>query len=160
MSVLPNSSTRSFDAIVIGTGQSGPPLAVRLGAAGWKVAIIERGRFGGTCVNNGCTPTKTLIASAYAAHMARRAADYGVETGAVKVDMPQVKARKDARFGTAAEAIPIWKRRRIAAMALDYLAWSGRTNQRCRIDVVAIDGIGTLDMRVRVIENAFGAGGR
>jgi putative endonuclease len=72
----------------------------------------------------------------------------------------EVKARKDARFGTAAEAIPIWKRRRIAAMALDYLAWSGRTNQRCRIDVVAIDGIGTRNVRLRVIENAFGAGGR
>ena len=72
----------------------------------------------------------------------------------------EVKARKDARFGSAAEAIPIWKRRRIGAMALDYLAWSGRMNQRCRFDVVAIDGIGTSNMRLRVIENAFGAGGR
>ena len=71
----------NFDAIIIGTGQSGPALVRRLVAAGWKVAIIERKRFGGTCVNTGCTPTKTLIASAYAAHVARRAADYGVRIG-------------------------------------------------------------------------------
>jgi pyruvate/2-oxoglutarate dehydrogenase complex dihydrolipoamide dehydrogenase (E3) component len=87
----------NYDAIIIGTGQAGPALARRLVAAGWKVAIIERKLFGGTCVNTGCTPTKTLIASAYAAHIARRAADYGVTiAGAVKVDMKAVKARKDA----------------------------------------------------------------
>jgi pyruvate/2-oxoglutarate dehydrogenase complex dihydrolipoamide dehydrogenase (E3) component len=87
----------SYDAIIIGTGQAGPALARRLVAAGWKVAIIERKLFGGTCVNTGCTPTKTLIASAYAAHVARRAADYGVTiAGAVGVDMRAVKARKDA----------------------------------------------------------------
>jgi pyruvate/2-oxoglutarate dehydrogenase complex dihydrolipoamide dehydrogenase (E3) component len=86
-----------FDAIIIGTGQAGPPLARRLAAAGMKVAIIERGRFGGTCVNTGCIPTKTLVASAYAAHMARRAADFGVKIeGRLTVDMKQVKARKDA----------------------------------------------------------------
>jgi pyruvate/2-oxoglutarate dehydrogenase complex dihydrolipoamide dehydrogenase (E3) component len=86
-----------YDAIVIGTGQSGPALARRLVAAGWTVAIVERKRFGGTCVNTGCTPTKALVASAYAAHVARRAADYGVTIdGAVKVDMKAVKARKDA----------------------------------------------------------------
>jgi pyruvate/2-oxoglutarate dehydrogenase complex dihydrolipoamide dehydrogenase (E3) component len=86
-----------YDAIIIGTGQAGPALARRLVAAGWKVAIIERKRFGGTCVNTGCTPTKTLVASAYAAHVARRAADYGVTVhGAVDVDMKAVKARKDA----------------------------------------------------------------
>src|SRR6201997_5380287 len=85
-----------YDAIVIGTGQAGPALTRRLVAEGWKVAIIERKLFGGTCVNTGCTPTKTLIASAYAAHVARRAADYGVRVGgAVKVDMKAVKARKD-----------------------------------------------------------------
>src|SRR6266481_173953 len=87
--------TTSFDAIIIGTGQAGPPLAQRLTAAGMKVAVIERGRFGGTCVNTGCIPTKTMVASAYAAHMARRAADYGVDAGAVSVDMKRVKARKD-----------------------------------------------------------------
>jgi len=87
----------NYDAIIIGTGQAGPALARRLVAAGSKVAIIERKLFGGTCVNTGCTPTKTLIASAYAAHIARRAADYGVTiAGAVKVDMRAVKARKDA----------------------------------------------------------------
>jgi pyruvate/2-oxoglutarate dehydrogenase complex dihydrolipoamide dehydrogenase (E3) component len=87
----------NYDAIIIGTGQSGPALALRLVAAGCKVAIVERKLFGGTCVNTGCTPTKTLVASAYAAHVVRRAADYGVRVeGAVKVDMKAVKARKDA----------------------------------------------------------------
>jgi pyruvate/2-oxoglutarate dehydrogenase complex dihydrolipoamide dehydrogenase (E3) component len=87
----------NYDAIVVGTGQAGPPLAGRLVAAGWKVAVIERKLFGGTCVNTGCTPTKTLVASAYAAHVARRAADYGVTIkGPVDVDMRAVKARKDA----------------------------------------------------------------
>src|SRR6516164_461511 len=83
--------------IVIGTGQSGPALARRLVAAGQKVAVIERKFFGGTCVNTGCTPTKTLVASAYAAYLARRAGDYGVTIGGpVGVDMQAVKARKDA----------------------------------------------------------------
>ena len=92
--------TTAFDAIIIGAGQAGPPLARRLAAAGMSVAIIERGAFGGTCVNTGCIPTKTLIASAYAAHMARRAADFGVVVdGPVRVDMAQVKARKDAISG-------------------------------------------------------------
>src|SRR4051794_22419312 len=87
----------NHDAIVVGTGQSGPALARRLVAAGQKVAVIERKFFGGTCVNTGCTPTKTLVASAYAAYLARRAADYGVTIGgAVGVDMRAVKARMDA----------------------------------------------------------------
>src|ERR1700745_506005 len=87
----------SYDAIIIGTSQAGPALTRRLVAAGWKVVIIERKLFGGTCVNTGCTPTKTLVASAYAAHIVRRAADYGVTiAGAVDVDMKAVKARKDA----------------------------------------------------------------
>jgi pyruvate/2-oxoglutarate dehydrogenase complex dihydrolipoamide dehydrogenase (E3) component len=85
-----------YDAIVIGTGQSGPSLAKRLAGEGWKVAIIERDKFGGTCVNTGCTPTKTLVASAEAAYIARRAADFGVViNGTVRVDMKKVKARKD-----------------------------------------------------------------
>jgi pyruvate/2-oxoglutarate dehydrogenase complex dihydrolipoamide dehydrogenase (E3) component len=89
----------NYDAIIIGTGQAGPPLARRLAAADWKVAVIERKFFGGTCVNTGCTPTKTLVASAYAAYLARRAADYGVTIdGSVGVDMKAVKARKDAVF--------------------------------------------------------------
>ncbi|MGE5511810.1 MAG: FAD-containing oxidoreductase [Bacteroidota bacterium] len=95
-----------FDAIVIGTGQSGPSLAHRLAAAGKRVAIIERHRFGGTCVNTGCTPTKTLVASAYAAHLARRAGDFGVEVqGPVSVDMKKVKARKDYVLGFSTRGI-------------------------------------------------------
>jgi pyruvate/2-oxoglutarate dehydrogenase complex dihydrolipoamide dehydrogenase (E3) component len=87
----------SYDAIIIGAGQSGPALARRLVAAGRKVAIIERKLFGGTCVNTGCTPTKTLVASAYVAHAARRAGDYGVRIGGpVNVDMKAVKTRKDS----------------------------------------------------------------
>ncbi len=87
---------RSFDAIVIGAGQAGPFLAVRLGEAGMKVAIVERKLFGGTCVNTGCTPTKTLVASAHAAHLARRAAEFGVVLGGdVSVDMKRIKARQD-----------------------------------------------------------------
>ena len=86
-----------YDAIVIGTGQAGPSLAFRLAGAGMKVAVVERNLVGGTCVNTGCTPTKALVASAYAAQMARRAAEYGVTiAGAVGVDMKRVKARKDA----------------------------------------------------------------
>ena len=86
-----------YDAIVIGTGQAGPSLALRLAKAGIRVAIIERGAVGGTCVNTGCTPTKALVASAYAAHTARRAAEYGVAIdGAIHVDVAQAKARKDA----------------------------------------------------------------
>ncbi len=89
----------AYDAIIIGTGQAGPPLARHMAGIGMRVAIAERGRFGGTCVNTGCTPTKTLIASAYAAHMARRGADYGFSAGDVKVDMKRVKARKDEVVG-------------------------------------------------------------
>jgi len=101
--------TTRFDAIIIGTGQSGPSLAARLAGAGRKVAIIERKRFGGTCVNTGCVPTKTLVASAYAAHLARRGADYGVMIDApVQVDMKRVKARKDAVAGTASRAVEKW----------------------------------------------------
>lgn len=85
--------TQRFDAIIIGTGQAGPALAGRLSAAGWSVAIIERHLVGGTCVNTGCKPTKTLVASAYVAHMARRGADYGVMTGPISVDMSKVHAR-------------------------------------------------------------------
>ena len=86
----------NYDAIIIGTGQAGPSLARRLAQAGQKVAVIERKLFGGTCVNTGCTPTKTMVASAYAAHLARRGAEFGVEVaGAIKVDMAKVKARKD-----------------------------------------------------------------
>ncbi len=89
----------AYDAIIIGTGQAGPALARRIAGSGMQVAVVERGRFGGTCVNTGCTPTKTLVASAYAAHVARRGADYGFSAGDVKVDMKRVKARKDHVVG-------------------------------------------------------------
>ena len=88
-------ATQKFDAIIIGAGQAGPPLAGRLTEAGRTVAVIERKLVGGTCVNTGCIPTKTLVASAHAAHTARRGAEYGVGTGEVTVDMTTVKARKD-----------------------------------------------------------------
>jgi len=94
-----------YDAIIIGTGQSGPPLARRLAGSGQKIAIIERGRFGGTCINTGCTPTKTLVASAYAVHVARRGADYGFSAGEIKVDMKRVKARKDHVAGLSNKAV-------------------------------------------------------
>lgn len=89
----------AYDAIIIGTGQAGPALARRIAGQGMKVAVVERGRFGGTCVNTGCTPTKTLVASAYAAHVARRGADYGFSAGDVTIDMKRVKARKDHVVG-------------------------------------------------------------
>src|SRR5690349_22099597 len=89
--------THSYDAIIIGTSQACPFLAKRLSQAGMSVAIVERHLFGGTCVNTGCIPTKAMVASAYAAHMARRAADFGVRVaGPVSVDLAAVKARKDA----------------------------------------------------------------
>jgi pyruvate/2-oxoglutarate dehydrogenase complex dihydrolipoamide dehydrogenase (E3) component len=87
--------TQRFDAIVVGAGQAGPPLVGRLTAAGHSVAMVERKLIGGTCVNTGCIPTKTLVASAHAAHLARRGGDYGVNVGPVSVDMSKVKARKD-----------------------------------------------------------------
>jgi pyruvate/2-oxoglutarate dehydrogenase complex dihydrolipoamide dehydrogenase (E3) component len=102
---------KTFDAIVIGAGQAGPPLAGRLSAAGMKVAIIERDLFGGTCVNTGCTPTKAMVASAYAAYLARRASDFGVSIGAsVSIDMAAVKARKDAISGASRSGVEAWLR--------------------------------------------------
>ncbi|NMV40763.1 FAD-containing oxidoreductase [Ralstonia insidiosa] len=103
--------TQRFDAIIIGTGQAGPALAARLSGAGMQVAIIERGRFGGTCVNTGCIPTKTLVASAYAARLAQRAAEYGVMIdGPVNVDMARVKARKDEISGRSSHGVEQWVR--------------------------------------------------
>ncbi len=100
---------QQFDAIIIGTGQAGPPLAARLTKAGMKVAVIERKAFGGTCVNTGCIPTKTMVASAYAAKMARRAGDFGVRLqGDVTVDMKAVKARKDAISGQSRTGVEQW----------------------------------------------------
>jgi pyruvate/2-oxoglutarate dehydrogenase complex dihydrolipoamide dehydrogenase (E3) component len=84
----------TYDAVIIGTGQSGKPLAVALGRAGWKIAVIEREYVGGTCINVGCTPTKTMVASGRVAYLARRGSDYGVDAGAVSVDMRRVNERK------------------------------------------------------------------
>ncbi len=101
--------TIHYDAIIIGTGQAGPSLAGRLTGAGMKVAIAERGLIGGTCINTGCTPTKTMVASAYAAHLARRAADFGVTIeGRVGVDMKSVKARKDSVSGESRASVESW----------------------------------------------------
>ena len=99
----------TYDAIIIGTGQAGPSLAVRLASTGMKVAIIERKRFGGTCVNTGCIPTKTLIASARAAHVARSGGEFGVTIdGSITVDMKKVKARKDAVVHRSNEGLEQW----------------------------------------------------
>ncbi|MDB4997647.1 MAG: mercuric reductase [Myxococcaceae bacterium] len=102
---------KQFDAIIVGAGQAGPPLAGRLTAAGMTVALIERKLVGGTCVNTGCTPTKTMIASARAAYVARRAAAYGVVVeGPVSVDMARVKARADAVVASSRDSVQAWLR--------------------------------------------------
>ena len=107
--------SRHFEAIIIGTGQAGPSLAARFAGAGKSVAIIERHKFGGTCVNTGCIPTKTLVASAYAAHMARRGAEFGFNvngdvTPVIQMGMKRVKARKDAVSGRSNKGVEEWLR--------------------------------------------------
>ncbi len=100
---------KKFDAIIIGTGQAGPSLSARLAGEGMKVAVIERKLFHGTCVNTGCVPTKTLVASARAAYVARRAADFGVMIdGPIKIDMKKVKDRKDDIVGRTNHEVPEW----------------------------------------------------
>lgn len=100
-----------FDAVVIGTGQGGSPLAVRLGESGRQTAVIERAAFGGTCVNVGCTPTKSYVASARAAHVARHAAELGVQvSGSISVDLAAVKARKDRIIGQSRNGVEKWLR--------------------------------------------------
>src|SRR5687768_7036987 len=100
---------RTFDAIVIGAGQSGPSLAVRLAEAGQRVALIERRGLGGTCVNDGCIPTKTLVASARVAWVARNAAAFGVDIGGpIAVDMKRVKARKDEVVQASRDSLAAW----------------------------------------------------
>ena len=102
---------QTYDAIVIGTGQAGPSLAAKLTGEGLKTAVIERKLLGGTCVNVGCIPTKALVASARAAHMARRSEDFGVVIGGpVEVDMKRVKARKDAVVRQSSEGVTAWLR--------------------------------------------------
>jgi pyruvate/2-oxoglutarate dehydrogenase complex dihydrolipoamide dehydrogenase (E3) component len=100
----------AFDALVVGAGQAGPSLAVRLANSGRKVAMVERKLFGGTCVNAGCTPTKAMVASAHAAHLARRGHDFGVQAGTVTVDMQAVKARKDKIVMKSRTSVENWLR--------------------------------------------------
>ena len=102
---------QNFDAIVIGAGQAGPPIAARCSKEGLKTAVIERHHFGGTCVNVGCIPTKTLVASARAIRQAQRGAEYGFDiVGRLDVDMARVKARKDGIVHTSREGVEGWVR--------------------------------------------------
>jgi pyruvate/2-oxoglutarate dehydrogenase complex dihydrolipoamide dehydrogenase (E3) component len=102
---------RQFDAIIVGAGQAGPALAGRLTLVGRRVAIVERHLFGGTCVNTGCMPTKTLIASGYAAHVARRSGDFGVLLGSdVRIDMRRAKARADKVSADSRTSFEAWVR--------------------------------------------------
>ncbi len=129
--------TQQYDAIIIGSGQAGNPLAQALASAGRRTAIIEREHVGGTCINEGCTPTKTMVASARVAYLARRAADYGVHTGAVSVDMAQVRERKRA----IVDSFRGGNERRIATAAnLDLHAGAARFTGPRSIAVAYTDG--------------------
>jgi pyruvate/2-oxoglutarate dehydrogenase complex dihydrolipoamide dehydrogenase (E3) component len=103
-------TTEHFEAIVVGTGQAGPAIAARCSREGLRTAVIERGHFGGTCVNTGCVPTKTLVASARAVHLARRGAEFGFAAGDIRVEMARVKARKDAIVRQSREGVESWMR--------------------------------------------------
>lgn len=163
--------TEQFDAIVVGAGQAGPAIAARCSKEGLRTAVIERGHFGGTCVNVGCVPTKTLVASARAMHLARRGAEFGFETGDVIVDMARVMARKNGIVGTSRQAVEAWMRglkhtevivgdaRFVAAATLQvagrrltapriFLNVGGRS---VRPDLPGIDSVPTLD-NVSVME--------
>ncbi len=102
--------SEQFDAIVVGAGQAGPAIAARCSKEGLRTAIVERGHFGGTCVNDGCIPTKTLVASARAIHLARRGAEFGFDAGTVRVDMARVKARKDGIVAQSRAGVETWMR--------------------------------------------------
>lgn len=154
-----------FDAIIVGAGQAGPAIAARCSREGLKTAVIERHHFGGTCVNVGCVPTKTLVASARAMHLARRGAEFGFDTGGVRVDMARVMARKNGIVGTSRQAVEGWMRglkhtevivgdaRFVAAATLEvggrrmtapriFLNVGGRS---VRPDLPGIDSVPTLD---------------
>ncbi len=158
-------NNESFDAIVVGAGQAGPAIAARCSKEGLRTAVIERGDFGGTCVNVGCIPTKTLIASARAMHMASRGAEFGFDAGAIRVDMARVKARKDAMVRSSREGVESWMRglKRTEVIAGDArfvgpatLEVSGRQltapriflnvgGRSARPDLPGIDAVPTLD---------------
>src|ERR1700675_4997051 len=142
--------SRRFDAIVIGAGQAGPPLAGRLTAAGMSVAVIERKLFGGTCVNTGCMPTKTLVASAYAAHLARRSSEFGVVLDAPpRIDMVRVKARADAVSAHARAGVEGWLR-----------AMKGCTVIQGQASFVAHETIAVGDERLTAPRIFINVGGR
>ncbi|HYG27494.1 MAG TPA: FAD-containing oxidoreductase [Caulobacteraceae bacterium] len=133
----------AYDALIIGTGQAGPALAARLAGAGMKVAVIEKAKFGGTCVNDGCTPTKAMVASAYAAHLARRAGDYGVALDSVpRVDMKRVKARKDAIVEKSAKSVEEWMRGLEGATVYrGHARFTGKTTVRVADEELTADKI-------------------
>jgi pyruvate/2-oxoglutarate dehydrogenase complex dihydrolipoamide dehydrogenase (E3) component len=140
------SNAAIFDAVIVGTGQAGPSLAARLSGAGWKVAVVERQQFGGTCVNNGCTPTKAMVASAYAARTASRAADYGVVLDAIpRIDMNRVKARKDEIVANASRGVERWMEDlKGATLFRGHARFTGRTelavgSQRLQADKIFLD---------------------
>jgi pyruvate/2-oxoglutarate dehydrogenase complex dihydrolipoamide dehydrogenase (E3) component len=131
---------RRFDAIVIGAGQAGPSMASRIAATGKTVAVIERELVGGTCVNTGCTPTKTLVASAYAAHLARRAGDFGLSAGPVGVDFAAVMARKDRVVGHSRSSVEGWLRGMAnCTIVMGYASFLSPTSVRVGDDVFEAD---------------------
>jgi pyruvate/2-oxoglutarate dehydrogenase complex dihydrolipoamide dehydrogenase (E3) component len=134
---------KRYDAIIIGTGQAGPPLAGRLTESGMEVAIIERKLFGGTCVNTGCIPTKTLIASAHAAHLARRAADFGVAVeGGVTVDMKRTKTRKDYVSALSREGLEAWlSNMKKCTVYRDHASFESAHEVRLGTELIASDRI-------------------
>jgi pyruvate/2-oxoglutarate dehydrogenase complex dihydrolipoamide dehydrogenase (E3) component len=161
----------SFDAIIVGTGQAGPAIAARCSKEGLRTAVIERGYFGGTCVNVGCVPTKTLVASARAMHLARRGREFGFDAGELRVNMARVKARKDGIVSKSREGLESWMRslkdtevivgeaRFVAAATLEvggrrltapriFLNVGGRS---VRPDIPGIDTVPTLD-NVSILE--------
>jgi len=148
--------TTSFDAIIIGTGQAGPSLAGRLTAAGLHVAIIERKRFGGTCVNNGCIPTKAMVASARAAYIAHRAADFGVMIdGTITVDMKKVKARKDAIVGKSSSGVESWLRNmKNCTVFTGHAQFENATTVRVNDEVLTADKI-FIDVGARAFVPPF-----
>jgi pyruvate/2-oxoglutarate dehydrogenase complex dihydrolipoamide dehydrogenase (E3) component len=158
-------STEHFDAIVVGAGQAGPAIAARCSKEGLRTAVIERGHFGGTCVNVGCVPTKTLVASARAIHVARRGAEFGFDAGAIRVEMARIKARKDGIVDSSRAGVEAWMRglkhtevitgdARFVAPAVLELAGRRLTAPRIflnvggrsvRPDLPGIDSVPTLD---------------
>jgi len=133
----------TFDALIVGTGQAGPSLAVRLAHSGMNVAVVERNKLGGTCVNDGCTPTKAMVASAYVAHMARRAAEYGVVLeGTPRVDMKRVKARKDEIVNHSIASLDKWlhSQERLTVRH-GHARFTGRNEIRVNDDVLTAERI-------------------